>query len=231
MRQADTDFVEFFNDEQAVARYTDGPPLFMPGYFDLHRMTGVLLAEKVPETGRILVLGAGGGLELKALAELYPGWTFEGVDPAEKMLALAARTMGEHASRAELVEGYIDAASDGPFDGAICLLTLHFIEAEERERTLREIRKRLRPGAPFVAAHSSFPQDGDDRARWLSRYAGFAINCGVPPEDADNARQYVDKAVALLTPEHDEALMTAAGFQDVTLFYAAFTWRGWVAYA
>src|SRR6187401_2776544 len=95
-----------FSDPAAVARYAEGPPRFVPGYFDLHRMSGVLLAERAPENARVLVLGAGGGLELKAFATAQPGWTFDGVDPAGEMLKLAERTLGPLASRARLHEGY-----------------------------------------------------------------------------------------------------------------------------
>jgi tRNA (cmo5U34)-methyltransferase len=35
----------------------------------------------------------------------------------------------------------------------------------------------------------------------------------------------------LYNPEDDEDILRDAGFSDVTLFYAAFTWRGWVGYA
>jgi len=40
---------------------------------------------------------------------------------------------------------------------------------EQRRHTVAEVRRRLKPGAPFITAHSSFPQDGDQRALWLSR--------------------------------------------------------------
>ncbi|MFP3481047.1 class I SAM-dependent methyltransferase, partial [Burkholderia sp. SIMBA_057] len=82
-------------------------------------------------------LGAGGGLELKALADAHPHWRFVGVDPAAEMLRLAERTLGPHMDRVELVEGYIDDAPEGPFDAATCLLTLHFLAPPERERTVR----------------------------------------------------------------------------------------------
>src|SRR3546814_13382260 len=59
---------------EAVARYTEGPKRFVPGLDGLHRMTGLLLAERVPENADILVLGAGGGSEMKAMAEAHPGW-------------------------------------------------------------------------------------------------------------------------------------------------------------
>ncbi|RYE75963.1 MAG: class I SAM-dependent methyltransferase, partial [Oxalobacteraceae bacterium] len=128
-----------------------------------------------------------------------------------------------------LVEGYIDDAPAGPFDAATCLLTLHFLDAGERLRTLREIRRRMKPGAPFVAAHGSYPQAQKDI--WLSRYAAFAKASGVDPEQADTARQAVAAHVSMLDPEQDEAILREAGFSDVTLFYSAFTWRGWVCYA
>ncbi len=223
-------FLDRFADPEAVANYAENPPRYVPGFADLHRMTGVLLAEQVPDDAHILVLGAGGGLELKALASDYPGWRFTGVDPAGAMLGLAARTLGREAQRAELIEGYIDDAPPGPFDGAVCLLTLHFLDAGERTRTAAAIRQRLRPGAPFVAAHGSFPQDAS-RERWLDRYAAFAIASGAVPEQAHGARDAVSKAVNMLSPEQDEAVLRAAGFRDVTSFYAAFTWRGWVGYA
>lgn len=220
-----------FSDPQAVARYAEGPPRFVPGFSDLHRMTTILLGERAPREARVLVLGAGGGLELKALAEAHPGWTFDGIDPAAEMLKQAVRTLGPLAPRARLHEGYIDDAPEGPFDAATCLLTLHFLAPEERRRTASEIRKRLKPGAPFVAAHSSFPQGEDERALWLSRYAAFAVASGADPALAQKARAAVAAHLNIFTPEQDESILRDAGFSDVSLFYAAFTWRGWVASA
>lgn len=223
-------FLDKFADPAAVANYAENPPRFVPGFADLHRMTGILLAEQVPEDAHILVLGAGGGLELRALARAYPGWRFTGVDPARAMLDLAATALGPDAGRAELIEGYIDDAPPGPFDGAVCLLTLHFLPAGERTRTAAAIHARLKPGAPFVAAHSSFPQ-GDPRGQWLDRYAAFAIASGADSEQAHGARNAVDASLNMLSPEADEAVLREAGFREAALFYAAFTWRGWVSYA
>ncbi len=94
--------------------------------------------------------------------------------------------------RVRLHEGIIDVAPDGPFDAATCSLTLHFLGADERLRTAREIRRRLKPGAPFVAAHSSFPQGKDERAIWLSRYAAFAVASGVDPNSVEPMRAKIE---------------------------------------
>lgn len=225
-------FLSAFADPRAVACYAEGPRRFVPDFAALHRMTGILLAERVPDEAVILVLGAGGGLELKALAESCPKWRFVGVDPSKAMLDLAARTLGPLADRVELIQGYIKDAPTGPFDAATCLLTMHFLDANDRQRTGQALRDRLKPGAPFVAAHGSFPQGRpEERALWLSRYAAYAVASGADIEQASKARAAVEASVNMLTPEQDEAILRAAGFSDVSLFFAAFTWRGWVAYA
>lgn len=220
-----------FKDPETARRYADGPQRFVPGLADLHRMTAILLAERAPKDARVLVLGAGGGLELRALAEAHPRWSFVGVDPAAGMLDEARRVLGANAARVSFCKGYIDDAPEGPFDAATCLLTLHFLDTDERTRTARELRRRLKPGAPFVAVHSSFPQGEGRRALWLSRYGAFALAAGADPSQVEKMCATIDAHVPLLDPEQDEALLRNAGFSDVALFYAAFTWRGWIAQA
>jgi tRNA (cmo5U34)-methyltransferase len=226
-----TDLQHAFSDPETVAKYTEGPPRFVPGYDAMLSMAAILLAERVPGDARVLVLGAGGGLELRAFAQAHSGWVFDGVDPSAPMLGLAAQTLGSLASRAHLHQGYIDDAPAGPFDGATCLLTLHFTAAEERQRTASEVRRRLKPGAPFVVAHFSIPNDDDARPLWLSRYSAFLAASGVAPDKATAAREAVTRQLNILTPAQDEVILREAGFSDTTLFYTGFTFRGWVAYA
>lgn len=226
-----TQWQQPFSDPQAVAQYLEAPPRLVPGFADLHRMTGILIAERASDNARVLVLGAGGGLELRALSDANPAWTFDGVDPALAMLELARQTLGPHARRTRLHHGYITDAPQGPFDAAACLLTLHFLTPEERRCTAVEIHRRLKPGAPFVAAHFSFPQGEGERALWLSRYAAFAVARGVEPDNAQKAQAAIDARLHVLTPEQDTAILREAGFSNPSLFYAGFAFRGWVAYA
>jgi tRNA (cmo5U34)-methyltransferase len=191
----------------------------------------VLLREAMPDDGRLLVLGAGGGLEIASLACENRAWHFTGVDPARPMLDLAEQRLESTMERVDLIEGYIDDAPTGPFDGAICLLTLHFLDRAERLRTVAAIKERLKPGAPFVTVHSSFPQHEPDRSRWIARYAAFALASGVEPEMVEKATATVSESLALFTPEEDGAILSDAGFATHELFFAAFTWRGWVARA
>jgi tRNA (cmo5U34)-methyltransferase len=219
-----------FSDPMMVARYADETPRKVPGLADLHRMTMLLLAERAPQNAKIVLLGAGGGLELKALAEAQPHWRFLGIDPSAEMLDLARRILGSFQTRVTLQQGYVDDAPDGPFDGATCLLTLHFLDAEERLRTLQALRRRLKPGAPLVVAHHSCPA-GSDLRSWLARSIAFADRASVEFEKTSASAEAMMARLPILSSDEDEALLHRAGFSEVSLFYAGFTFRGWVALA
>lgn len=221
-----------FSDPDAVAQYADNLIRQVPGVHALHQMTHVLLAEHVPPQGRVLVLGAGGGMELKAFAEASPAWSFTGVDPSAAMLGLARRMLGNDLSaRVDLIEGYIDTAPETTFDGATCLLTLHFLPAEDRLQTLRELRRRLTPGAPLVIAHHSVPNDPAEKRVWFQRWAAFVTARGVSGETPAARAETIATRLPTLSPEHEVALLEEAGFERPSLFYAALSFRGWVAYA
>ncbi len=218
-------------DGHASSNYAKGPPRQVPGYGSLHRMISLLLAETVPEAGRVLVLGAGGGLELQALAEAHAGWSFDGVDPSAEMLELAKQTSAAHAARIGLHHGYIEDAPAGPFDAATSLLTFHFIAREQRLETLKELHRRLKPGAPLVLVHVSFPQTEPERSQWIARHVAFSATEGADLAQLESARQAIGTRLTILSPDEEEAMLQAAGFSAVRLFYAGLSFRGWIAYA
>ncbi|QZZ37392.1 methyltransferase domain-containing protein [Nitratireductor kimnyeongensis] len=203
----------------------------VPGLSDMHRMAGILLAEHAPESGRILVLGAGGGLELRSFARAHPGWHFDGIDPSADMLGLARTTLGVLQERVTFHQGYIEDAPDARFDGASCFLTLHFLPREARLDTLRALHRRLKPGAPLVVAHHSFPIGTPAGERWLRRNARFHASSGEASNRVMAQIEAMRDRLPALPPEEDEALLYEAGFGDVELFYAGFTFRGWVCRA
>ncbi|SMQ72169.1 tRNA (cmo5U34)-methyltransferase [Devosia lucknowensis] len=211
--------------------YADSAIKQVPGLLSLHRMTGVLLAERVGADGRVLVLGAGGGMELSTLASTHADWRLDGVDPSDSMLDAARVATAKFGERVTLSKGTINEAPEGPYDGATSILVFHFIPLAERLATLKGLHKRLKPGAPLVLAHMSFAQDGPSRSRWMQRHAAFAIANGIDPAHAESGRQAMLERLHLLSPEAEEAMLDEAGFSGVSLFYAGFDFRGWVAYA
>jgi tRNA (cmo5U34)-methyltransferase len=223
-----------FSDTSRVARYIEqGPPAFAPGYFGMLQMAGVLLAERVPAEGRILVVGAGGGLEIRYLAGAAPAWRFVGVDPARAMLELSQATAGPVAGeRLRLIEGTVFDVPEDSFDAATCILVLGLIPDDgSKAATLEAVRERLKPNAPFVLVDQCIDRSAPDFELRLDRYAAFALASGVEPDTVAGARAALSTLPGMSAPGRNERLLEEAGFSGVELFYLGMAWRGWVAYA
>jgi tRNA (cmo5U34)-methyltransferase len=223
---------EIFNNPEHAARYAEGPKRFVPGFDGLHRIMTQLLQETVPVDARVLVVGAGGGLEIRTLSQAMPDWRFCGVDPSGEMLAQARTLLGEDAQKVDWVEGLIFDAPAEKFDAATCLLTLHFVPDDGAKlETLKAVRARLRPGAPFFAAHLAIDKSAVDADLKFERYACFSEGSGSDPEMVAKARPQVKAMLNCVGPERDESLLREAGFQRIELVFVGLSWRGWIAYA
>jgi len=226
------DIQAMFSDPERIAHYSEGPIRMIPGFATLHRMVAQLLAERLGATGRVLVLGAGGGMELLAFAQAQPGWSFVGVDPSGPMLEQARLRLGDGGSRVELLEGYIPDAPAGPFDAATCLLTLHMIPDDGRKLgALRAIRERLVPGAPFAVVDNCIDLEGPDVERQLERFAQYGVKSGMEFAQMEQWKTGVKKGLSMVAPKREEELLAEAGFTGTELFFAGLTWRGWITYA
>jgi len=223
-----------FDQPERVARYIEhGPPAFAPGHAGMLQMAGVLLAERMPKDGQILVVGAGGGLEIRYLARVAPDWRFVGVDPAPAMIDLARTTVGPSASdRMSLIEGTASDAPRGPFDAATCILVLGLIADDGAKRaTLREIHRRLKPKAPLVLVDQCIDRSAPDFELRLDRYAAYALASGVDADTVAGARQALATSTTMVGASRNEQLLDEASFNEIEVFYVGMAWRGWVAYA
>ena len=219
--------MSFFSDPEAATRYAEGPVRQVPGFRDLQKMATILLAENAGADAKLLVVGAGGGLELKVFAKAQPGWRFCAVDPSAPMLDQARVVLGPLAGQVDFHVGVTETAPAGPFDGASCLLVMHFLTRSERLSTLQAIHQRLKPGAPLVMVHHNVSAAGADT--WLGRSVTFAHPGGLAKADVHKPVAMMKAKLTLLSPDEEVALLHEAGFTDVELFYAAFSFKGWVA--
>lgn len=130
------------------------------------------LAAHFPPTGRIAVIGAGGGREVLALsAEGYEAVGFE-CNPA--LVAAAQTLLGGRRSRGSVTFLPRDQAPSGElFDGVVVGWSAYMLIAgrDARVRFLTAIRDTLVPGAPVLL--SFFTRSGDGgRLGAVARVAG-----------------------------------------------------------
>lgn len=79
----------------------------------------------------------------------------------------------------------------------------------------------------MVVAHHSFPTSDEEKEKWLTRFARYS-RAAKGQGDVNVAA--MKQRLPVLSPEQDEAVLRKGGFTDVELFYAALSFRGWVAF-
>jgi len=225
---------DFDQNPTLTDNYDRGPRWFMPGYDASHAMAAVLLRDRIGEVGRILVIGAGGGIELSVFAREASGWSFTGVDPSAEMLSRAKHKIDEAGAteRVSLLRGTAEDVPREAFDAATAFLALHFVPDDgARLRALREIHARLKHGAPFLMINGCADMESPRFAEDQRLYAAFARRNGAPAEIIDAAVRMQRENVHLLPPEREEALLAEAGFRNLRLFYVGMWVFGWIASA
>jgi len=225
---------EFDRNPALTANYERAPRLFIPAYDASHAMAAVLLKDHVCDGGHIMVVGAGGGVELSVFARECAGWKFTAIDPSHEMLKLArmkAESTGALA-RVSWVQGTVDDAPRERHDAATAFLSLSFIPDDgHRLQTLREIHSRLKPGAYFLmithCTDKNAPRYEDD----LRVYAAFARRSGATEEMIEAALRMQRETLHPVSREREEEMLADAGFYDIEIFYAGLMVCGWIARA
>jgi tRNA (cmo5U34)-methyltransferase len=65
----------------------------------------------------------------------------------------------------------------------------------------------------------------------VARHVEFGAVAEMDADERDAARIGMRERLSILSPEEEQAYLQDAGFNGVTQFYHAFSFRGWVAYA
>lgn len=99
-------------------------------------------------SARLLEIGCGTGSLLVLLKEAHPGAEVVGLDPDANALARARRKAERASVTMRFDQGFADTLpyDDASFDRVFSSLMFHHLSLREREESLREVRRVLRPG-------------------------------------------------------------------------------------
>lgn len=74
-----------------IEEYDKSIRQYCGAYEEMFKLSHCCLRARLPEHAKVLVVGAGTGMEISEFAPLNPGWSFCGVDPSADMLLALAR--------------------------------------------------------------------------------------------------------------------------------------------
>lgn len=185
------------------------------------RWRGRAVAALKPRAGgRYLDIGCGTGEVALEVLRQAPEALVAGVDPAQQMLAMAARK----AERAGVGSGRLslfvaDAATlpfaDGAFDGVASAFTLRNVA--DRAAALSEMRRVLAPGGRLAILETSVPRNPLLRlGHWLHMHTAVPLLGWLLAGDARAYRHLTASTEALPPPSAIVAELGDAGFCDAS---------------
>lgn len=220
-------------DGKRAAVYDDLIRRVIPGYDVLHRLIRLQLHRKLGAEARILVVGAGTGMEIETLAPDRPGWRFTAVDPAPEMLE-AARLRLEgagFAGRTEFHCGQVAGLPERPLYDAACLvLVMHFMPDDgAKGDLLGDVARRLAPGAPLILADAHGEPGSPDLDHLMGVWRDWQLDAGIEEEDVDKGFRHIVRDIHFVSEGRLAGLLTEAGFTMPRAFFASLMFGAWIS--
>ncbi len=203
----------------------------IPGYRTLFPMFTALIEPELPPGGRVLVVGAGTGIEIVHLKRARPDLRVHGVDPSEHMLELAERRVAEAGvgDGVTLQLGYAaDVSIDSPFDAATLINVLHFVPDDGgKAALLADIGRRLRPGAVFVFYDLHGGDTPEEHERYLAAWRRYWQIRDMSPDEMRDFDDRIREGIHFSPASRSIELALAAGFEEPERFYKSLLYEGW----
>lgn len=146
-----------------------GRDLFLPLYDPFVSLFGGDRARKelinqarLEHNHRVLDVGCGTGTLVMLLKKQYPSVQVAGIDPDPKALQRAKSKAARAKVALQLDQGFADELpyEDGSFDRVLSSLMFHHVEAQDREKMLREARRVLKSNGSLHLLDLTIGDDG-----------------------------------------------------------------------
>jgi ubiquinone/menaquinone biosynthesis C-methylase UbiE len=144
-----------------------GSDWFLPLYDPMTKLFGVDNARRVlldlvelRPNSRVLEIGCGTGTFSILIKQLHPQVEVVGLDPDPKALARARRKAEQAGVPISLDQGFSNSLpyENGTFDYVFSSMMFHHLKLDEKEKTLREIRRVLKPAGVFAMLDLKKPE-------------------------------------------------------------------------
>ena len=127
----------------------------------LEKARTVLLDQaRLQPLSRVLEIGCGTGSFCVLIKRLHPDVEVLGLDPDPKALARARRKAEQAGVSIQFDQGFSDSLpyDEGAFDYVLSSMMFHHLKLEEKEKTLREVHRVLKPGTLFAMLDFKKPE-------------------------------------------------------------------------
>ena len=207
----------------------------IPGYLSSFRQALALLRGRVGPRARVLVVGAGTGIEVVTFKAAEPGWRLTGVDPSAQMLEIAGHRVRQAGIRdgVTLIHGTVDdldGSGRGGFEAATCFNVMHFLPDDgAKQALLGGIADRLAPGAPFVLFELHGDRAAPDFDELFTAWSRYWEIQGMGDAERVEFLAKIEAGIHWASEARIREMLARAGFEDVRRYYRALLYGGWIA--
>lgn len=195
----------------------------------MHFLMALLLG-KLPADAEVLCVGVGTGAEVLALAAVFPGWRFVGVDPSAAMLEVCRERLDAAGvrDRCTLRHGYVhDTPNETRFDAVLSVLVGHFVPRSERLDYYRALVQRLRPGGALVDIEISDDLDAPEFPTMFEGWAQVQLRMGATPASLAELPARMRDVLAILPHAEVESMLREAGIAMPVRVLQSLMIAGW----
>jgi tRNA (cmo5U34)-methyltransferase len=111
----------------------------------------------------------------------------------------------------------------------LSVLTLQFTPIEYRQKIVRSVYKRLRPGGAFILVEKILGECADLDDLMVEIYYAMKHANGYTADDIARKRMSLEGVLVPVTAKWNEQLLQSAGFCEVDCFWRWMNFAGWVA--
>jgi len=135
--------------------------------------------------------------------------------------------------RVKFIEGTIENVhTDSLYDAATFMLVLHFIQDDtDKLQQLTSIRKRLKPGAPFVLASMYGDSDSAEFDELFSLWKAYWLDTTDLTEAEMDDMEVTVRGLSFIPEEKIVAMLPEAGFGNIAKFFTTNMFGGWICRA
>lgn len=215
-----------FNDPRVVESYDQHIRKLIPGYELIHLQVHAMLANLLPESAEVVVVGCGTGYELAYLAQQFPLWKFCAIDPAPNMLKQAEQYIKQlkldEQVRFILADSHVLTEMPEQFDAALAILVSHFVPLQHKLGFFQDIAGSLKSGGiclSYDLMQLQYPKQGQV-LKSLAQLTGLA------EQQAEKMHERLTGDFHLISIEEMLELYQQAGFHQPQQYSQVINYAG-----
>lgn len=184
-----------------------------------------------PEKAKVVDLGCATGETLSRIQARHSTKSLKltGVDESHEMVKVAMAKVNGDTNYQWVAKRIQDVELPEQTNMILSILTLQFMEADDRQAVVDSVYRSLRKGGAFVLVEKVYAESGRLQDVFNQVYHDQKERAGFSPADIRQKDTSLRSVMEPFTFKENEAMLQQAGFNRSEVFFKHFHFTGWIA--